>query len=61
VCENNNLEEVDSYKYLGVNLIHNIHWNNIIEKRINGEWKAYFGLKNNCKSTVGSRKKRNSS
>ena len=27
------------------------NWNYNIEKRINGGWKAYFGLKNNCKAT----------
>ena len=39
------MEEVSSYKYLGID----IHYKRI-EKRINGGWKAYFGLENNCKA-----------
>jgi hypothetical protein len=50
VYDNNNLEEVTSYKYLGVDLHHKLNWNYNIEKMINGGWKAYFGLENNCKS-----------
>ena len=46
---NNNLEEVYSYKYLGIDIHHKLNWNHSIEKRINGGWKAYFGLENNCK------------
>jgi hypothetical protein len=49
--DNNNLEEVTSYKYLIINLHHKLNWNYNIEKRINGGWKAYYGLENNCKST----------
>ena len=30
---------------------HKFNWNYIIEKRIIGGWKAYYGLENNCKST----------
>jgi hypothetical protein len=51
VYDNNNLEEVTSYKYLGINIHHKFNWNYSIEKRINGGWKAYYGLENNCKST----------
>ena len=40
-----------SYKYLGIDIHHKIIWNYNIAKMINGGWKAYFGLKNNCKST----------
>jgi hypothetical protein len=47
---NNNLEEVNSYKYLGTNIHHKLNWNYSIEKRIIGGWKAYYGLENNCKS-----------
>jgi hypothetical protein len=50
VYENNNLEEVTSYKYLGIDIHHKINWNYSIEKRIIREWKAYCGLENNCKS-----------
>jgi hypothetical protein len=47
---NNSLEEVTSYKYLRIDLHHKLNWNYIIEKRINGGWKTYYGLENNCKS-----------
>jgi hypothetical protein len=50
VYDNNSLEEVPSYKYLGINIHHKLNWNYSIEKRINGGWKAYYGLENNCKS-----------
>jgi hypothetical protein len=48
VYDNNNLEEVTSYKYLGIDIHHKINWNYSIEKRIIGGWKAYYGLENNC-------------
>ena len=51
VYENKNLEEVSSYKYLGIDIHHKLQWNYNIKKRINGGWKAYFGLEINCKST----------
>jgi hypothetical protein len=50
VYDNNNLEEVTSYKYLGIDIHHKLNWNYSIEKRIIGGWKAYYGLENNCKS-----------
>ena len=50
VYENNNLEEVNSNKYLGIDIHHKLNWNYSIEKRIIGGWKAYYGLENNCKS-----------
>jgi hypothetical protein len=50
VYDNNSLEEVPSYKYLGIDVHHKLNWNYRIEKRINGGWKAYYGLENNCKS-----------
>ena len=34
--ENSNLEEVSSYKYLGIDIHHKLNWNYSIEKRING-------------------------
>ena len=43
------LEEVSSYKYLRIDIHHRLNWNYSIKKRINGGWKAYFGLENNCK------------
>ena len=51
VYDNRKLEEVSSYKHLGIDIHHKLNWNFIIEKRINGGWKAYFGLENNCKLT----------
>ena len=38
-------------KYLGIDSHHKLNWNYSIEKMINGGWKAYFGLENNCKAT----------
>jgi hypothetical protein len=49
VYDNNNLEEVTSYKYLGIDIHHKLNWNYSIEKRIIGGWEAYYGLENNCK------------
>jgi hypothetical protein len=49
VYDNNNLEEVTSYKYLGIDIHHKLKWNYNIEKRINGGWTAYYGLEDNCK------------
>ena len=40
VNDNRNLEEVTSYKYLGIDIHHKLKWNYSIEKRINGGWKA---------------------
>jgi hypothetical protein len=50
VYDNNNLEELTSYKYLGIDTRHKLNWNYSIEKRIIGGWKAYYGLENNCKA-----------
>jgi hypothetical protein len=50
VYDNNNMEEVTSYKYLGINIHHKLNWNYSIEKRIIGGCEAYYGLENNCKS-----------
>jgi hypothetical protein len=49
VYKKNNLEEVTSYKYLGINIHHKINWNYSIEKRIIGGWKDYYGLERSCK------------
>ena len=51
IYHNTNLEEVSSYKYLGIDIHHKLNWNYRIEKRIKVGWKAYFGLENNYKST----------
>jgi hypothetical protein len=50
VYDKNSLEEVPSYKYLGIDIHHKLNWNYIIEKRTNGWCKYYYGLENNCKS-----------
>jgi hypothetical protein len=42
---NNNLEEVTSYKYIGIDIHHKLSWNYSIEKRIIGVLKAIMGLK----------------
>jgi hypothetical protein len=47
---NNNLKEVTSYKYLGIDIQHNLNWNYSIEKMIIGGWKDYYGLEKNCKT-----------
>jgi hypothetical protein len=47
VYDKNNLEEVTSYKYLGIDIHHKLSWNYNIEKRINGGWKSCYGLGNN--------------
>jgi hypothetical protein len=36
VYDNNNLEKVNSYKYLGIDIYHKLNWNYSIEKRIIG-------------------------
>ena len=48
--DNNILEEVNSYKYIGIDIHRKLNWNYSIEKRIIEGWKAYYGLQNNCKS-----------
>jgi hypothetical protein len=40
VYDNNNLEEVTSYKYLGINIHHKLNWNHNIVEKINGGWKS---------------------
>jgi hypothetical protein len=50
IYDNNNLEEVTSYKYLGIDIHHKLNKNYSIEKMRIGGWKVYYGLENNCKS-----------
>jgi len=38
-----------SNKYLGIDIHYKLNWNYIMEKRINGGWKPYFGHEINCK------------
>ena len=40
--DNNNLEEVYSYKYLGIDIHHKLNWNYSIEKRTNGGVESLF-------------------
>ena len=42
---------MNSYNYLGIYTCHNLNSNCSVENTINGGWKAYFGLENNCKSS----------
>jgi hypothetical protein len=49
VYDNNNLEEVNSYKYRRIDIHHVVNCNYSIEKIIIGGWKSYYGLENNCK------------
>ena len=51
IYDNININEVSSYNHFGIDIHHKFNWNYSIEKRINGGWKAYFGLENNCKAT----------
>ena len=51
IYDNRNLEEVTSYKYLGIYIHHKLNWNYSIKKMINGGWKTYFGIENNYKSS----------
>jgi hypothetical protein len=39
IYDNNNLEEVSSYKYLGIDIHHKLNWNYSIEKMIIGDGK----------------------
>jgi hypothetical protein len=45
VYEKHILEDVPSYKYLGIYIHHKINWNYSIEKRINGGGNLIMGLK----------------
>jgi len=49
VYDNDSLEEVPSYKYLGIDINHKINWNYRVEKLRNGGCKAYYELGNKCK------------
>jgi hypothetical protein len=50
IYDNNNFEEVTSYKYLRIDIHHKLNWNYSIEKNIIEGCKSYYGLENNCKS-----------
>jgi hypothetical protein len=42
IYDNNSLEEISSYKYLGINIHHKLNWKYSVEKKINGGWKSYY-------------------
>jgi len=44
------MEEVPSYKYVGIHIHHKLDCNYSVEKEINLGWKIYYGIENNCKS-----------
>jgi len=48
-CDENFLEKVSSYKYLGIDIAYHLNWNYNTEKSIMGGWKAYYALEKNCK------------
>jgi hypothetical protein len=48
--DNNDLEEVTSYKCLKIDFHHKLNWNYSIKRRINGGLKAYYGLEKICNS-----------
>jgi hypothetical protein len=50
-CKEYNTYPTPSYKYLVIDIHHKLNWNYSVEKRINGGREAYYGLKNNCKSS----------
>lgn len=52
VYEINYLEQVSSYKYLGIDIHHQLNYNYNIEEKIIGGWKAYYELENNCKLDI---------
>lgn len=61
IYDNNFLEKVSLYKYLGIEIHHQLNCNYNIEKMIIGAMKTYYDLENNCKSTniwVWSKKKK---
>ena len=49
VYDKHNLEHISSYKYLGIDITHQLKWNYNIEKRIIESSKSYYDLENNCK------------
>lgn len=50
IYDNNYLDKFSSYKYLGIDINHQLNWNCNIEKKIIWGWKTYYELENNCKS-----------
>lgn len=50
VYDNHRFEQVSSYKCLDIDFSYQLNQNYSIKKRIIGGWKAYYELKNNCKS-----------
>ena len=48
--EGNILEELNEYKYLGINFKNN-YWEDYRKKRILGGWKTLYSLQNRCRKT----------
>ena len=49
IYENNNQQLEGCEKYLGINIHDKVNWNYNIVEVINGGWKYYYRLENNCK------------
>ena len=47
--EGNIIEEVNKYKYLGIDFNNKFNWEDYRKKRILGEWKALYALQNRCR------------
>jgi hypothetical protein len=47
--EGNTLEEVEDYKYLGVDFNKNLSWEGCRKKRTLGGWKAFYAFQNRCR------------
>ena len=47
--EGNILEEVNEYKYLGIDFNNKLNWEDCRKKRILGGWKALYSLQNRCR------------
>lgn len=49
--EDNILEEVNEYKYLGIDFNNKLNGENCRKKRILGGWKTLYALQNKCRET----------
>ena len=45
----NNPEEVQSYKYSGIDFNFHLNWNHNVKKIIIGGWKYYYSLEIKCR------------
>lgn len=46
------LEEVQTYKYLGIDFYFHLNQNRSVKKRITGGWNAYYNLENKCRNVM---------